>query len=222
MTDDAALVRLCLEGNEQGARELVERFQSMVFAVCVKMLSQREDAEDVTQDVFLRVFRALRSWDPTRPLQPWILAIAANRCRTALRQRPRDAARSSVEISRIVASGAGDSRELSDELDLAVAALREDYRLCFVLFYQQELSCAEIASVLDRPEGTVKTWLHRAARAGRTSAASWSGEQCRLSIARSLAASWPNLSNDVRRSTWPSCANMPGHAHSAASCGSTR
>jgi RNA polymerase sigma-70 factor (ECF subfamily) len=163
VTDDAALVQLCLEGNEQGARQLVERFQSMVFAVCVRMLGQREDAEDVTQDVFLRVFRALRSWDPTRPLQPWILAIAANR-RTALRQRPRDAARSSVEIGRTVADGPEESRELTDELDLAVAALREEYRLCFVLFYQQELSCAEIASVLNRPEGTVKTWLHRARR----------------------------------------------------------
>jgi RNA polymerase sigma-70 factor (ECF subfamily) len=165
VTDDAALVRLCLEGDETGTRQLVERFQTMVFAVCVRMLGQREDAEDVTQDVFLRVFRSLRSWDPTRPLQPWILAIAANRCRTALRQRPRNAAHNSVEMSHIVAAeGSGDSRELSDELDLAVSALREDYRLCFVLFYQQELSCAEIASVLDRPEGTVKTWLHRARR----------------------------------------------------------
>jgi RNA polymerase sigma-70 factor (ECF subfamily) len=164
VTDDAALVRLCLAGDQQGARELVERFQSMIFAVCVRMLGQREDAEDVTQDVFLRVFRALRSWDPTRPLQPWILAIAANRCRTALRQRPRSAARSSVEIGRIVADGPDEGREISDELELAVAALREEYRLCFILFYQQELSCAEIASVLDRPEGTVKTWLHRARR----------------------------------------------------------
>jgi RNA polymerase sigma-70 factor, ECF subfamily len=164
VTDDAALVRLCLEGSQQGARELVERFQPMVFAVCVRMLAQREDAEDVAQDVFLRVFRALRTWDPARPLQPWILAIAANRCRTALRQRPRDASRSSVEIGQIAADGSNDSRELSDELDLAVAALREEYRLCFVLFYQQELSCAEIASVLNRPEGTVKTWLHRARR----------------------------------------------------------
>jgi RNA polymerase sigma-70 factor, ECF subfamily len=164
VTDDAALVRLCLEGSQQGARELVERFQPMVFAVCVRMLAQREDAEDVAQDVFLRVFRALRTWDPARPLQPWILAIAANRCRTALRQRPRDATRSSVEIGQIAADGPNDSRELGDELDLAVSALREEYRLCFVLFYQQELSCAEIASVLNRPEGTVKTWLHRARR----------------------------------------------------------
>ena len=136
----------------------------MVFAVCVRMLGQREDAEDVYAGRVPAGLPGLRGWDPTRPLQPWILAIAANRCRTALRQRPRDAARSSVEISRVVAEGSGDSRELSDELDLAVATLREEYRLCFVLFYQQELSCAEIASVLNRPEGTVKTWLHRARR----------------------------------------------------------
>ena len=57
--DDAALVERCLSGEEAGVRLLVERFQGMVFGLCYRMLGQREDAEDVAQDVFLRIFRSL-------------------------------------------------------------------------------------------------------------------------------------------------------------------
>jgi RNA polymerase sigma-70 factor, ECF subfamily len=163
VTDDAALVQRCLGGEEAAARELVERFQSLVFSLCFRMLGQREDAEDVAQDVFLRTFRSLKAWDPKRALKPWILAIAANRCRTALKQRPRNSGRT-LHLNQAIATGSNDSRELADELETAVCGLRDDYRLCFLLFYQEDLSCAEIADVMNCPEGTVKTWLHRARR----------------------------------------------------------
>lgn len=164
MTDDAALVQRCLNGEEHAARELVERFQAMVFAVCYRMLGQREDAEDVAQDVFLRAFRSLKGWDPERPLKPWILTIAANRCRTALQQRPRNSLRNPQHLNQIVVENSGESPDLAEELEAVIGELRDDYRLCFVLFYQEDLSCAEIASVMKCPEGTVKTWLHRARR----------------------------------------------------------
>jgi RNA polymerase sigma-70 factor, ECF subfamily len=164
VSDDAALVRRYLGGEEIAARELVERFQALVFAVCFRMLGQREDAEDVAQDVFLRTFRSLKGWDSTRPLKPWILAIAANCCRTALKQRPRNSPGGSLHLNNAVAADSGESRDLADELQAAILELRDDYRLCFVLFYQQDLSCAEVASAMNCPEGTIKTWLHRARR----------------------------------------------------------
>jgi RNA polymerase sigma-70 factor, ECF subfamily len=164
VTDDAALVQRCLGGEEAAARELVERFQALVFSLCFRMLGQREDAEDVAQDVFLRTFRSLKGWDSKRSLKPWILAIAANRCRTALRQRPRNPTGRSQHLDQAVAAHPVSSRDLADELEAAVGELREDYRLCFLLFYQEDLSCAEIATVMNCPEGTVKTWLHRARR----------------------------------------------------------
>lgn len=164
MTDDAALVQRCLGGEEAAARELVERFQALVFSLCYRMLGQREDAEDVAQDVFLRTFRSLKGWDAKRSLKPWILAIAANRCRTALNQRPRHSAGGSLHLDQAVAASAVPTRDLADELETAVGELRDDYRLCFQLFYQEDLSCADIANVMDCPEGTVKTWLHRARR----------------------------------------------------------
>ena len=164
MSDDAALVRRYLGGEEIAARELVERFQALVFALCFRMLGQREDAEDVAQDVFLRTFRSLKGWDSTRPLKPWILAIAANCCRTVLKQRPRNSFGGSFHLDQAVAAGSGNSRDLADELEAAIRELRDDYRLCFILFYQEDLSCAEVASVMSCPEGTIKTWLHRARR----------------------------------------------------------
>jgi RNA polymerase sigma-70 factor, ECF subfamily len=164
VTEDAALVQRCLGGEEAAARELVERFQALVFSLCYRMLGQREDAEDVAQDVFLRTFRSLKGWDARRALKPWILAIAANRCRTTLRQRPRNLAGRSLHLNQAIAPGPGESPDLADELESAVGELREDYRLCFLLFYQEDLSCAEIADVMTCPEGTVKTWLHRARR----------------------------------------------------------
>ena len=87
--DDAALVRRCLRNDPDSIRALVERFQADVFGLCVRLLDNRHDAEDVSQEVFLRVFRSLRRWDGQRPLRPWIMGIAVNRCRTHLSQRSR-------------------------------------------------------------------------------------------------------------------------------------
>ncbi len=87
--DEATLVRRCLKGDAEAIRSLVSRFEPEVFGLCVRLLHHRQDAEDVTQEVFLRVFRSLGGWDRSRPLRPWIMGIAVNRCRTWLGQRAR-------------------------------------------------------------------------------------------------------------------------------------
>ena len=85
--EDAILVRGCLKGDAGAIQALVDRYQSDVFGLCVRLLRHRHDAEDVTQEVFLRIFRSLKRWDGQRPLKPWIMSIAVNRCRTWLVQR---------------------------------------------------------------------------------------------------------------------------------------
>jgi RNA polymerase sigma-70 factor (ECF subfamily) len=162
--DDASLIRRCLDGDEVHMRLLVERFQGVVFGLCHRMLGHREDAEDVAQDVFLRVFRSLQKWDSSRPFKPWLLTIAANRCRTALSKRRRVPTPTELQIHPQAGAADLESLGLSEELQLALSELRDDYRMCFVLFHQQELSCAEVAEIMQCPEGTVKTWLHRTRR----------------------------------------------------------
>lgn len=162
MTADAALVRRCLSGDPVACRELVGRLQADVFAVCQRLLSHAQDAEDVTQEVFIRVFRSLARWDNTRPLRPWVMSIAVNRCRTWIGRRANRPELADYLHETPDHRPADDSNELRTEIRTAVDALRGDYREVFVLFHERGQSYEEIAAVVGRPVGTVKTWLHRA------------------------------------------------------------
>src|SRR5262245_12829996 len=162
VSDDAALVRRCLRNDAESIRALVERFQTEVFGLCVRLLDNRHDAEDVTQEIFLRVFRSLRRWDGQRPLRPWIMGIAVNRCRTHLSQRARRPELAAYLHETAQTRAGDDSAELVREIAAAVEELRPDYRTAFVMFHEQGHPYEEIAAAMDRPVGTIKTWLHRA------------------------------------------------------------
>ncbi len=162
MTADAALVRRCLTGEPAAYREMVERFQSDVFAICQRLLAHSHDAEDVTQEVFLRIFRSLKRWDSSRPLRPWILGIAVNRCRTWASKRARNPESADFLHEAPDHRPSDDSQELASEIRAAVDDLRCDYREVFILFHESGQSYEAIAAVVERPVGTVKTWLHRA------------------------------------------------------------
>ena len=161
-SEDVTLVRRCLRGEAAAIEALVERFQAEVFGLCVRLLHHRHDAEDVTQEVFLRVFRSLRGWDKTRPLKPWVMGIAVNRCRTWMAQRVRRPELLDYLQDTALAPPADDSAELLGEIRAAVDELRPEYRAVFVLFHEQGQPYEDIAQALDRPVGTIKTWLHRA------------------------------------------------------------
>ena len=161
-TEDANLVRGCLRGDGPAIRSLVDRYQAEVFGLCCRLLRHRQDAEDVTQEVFLRVFRSLRGWDASRPLRPWIMGIAVNRCRTWMGRRARRPEPVDYLHDAAAAPPADDSAELVREIQAALAGLRWEYRTVFVLFHEQGQPYEEIALALGRPVGTVKTWLHRA------------------------------------------------------------
>ena len=161
MSADHDLVRRCLRGQADAMRELVERFQPEVYGLCARLLGHRHDAEDVAQEVFLRVFRSLGRWDPSRPLRPWVLGITVNRCRTWIGKRGR--APATVDYLNDVPGKPPDPppSELAAAIRAQVDRLRPEYREVFVLFHEHGRSYEEIAEAVGRPVGTVKTWLHR-------------------------------------------------------------
>ena len=159
------LVVLCLQGDQTAMKELVQLYCGKVFGLCYRMLGQREDAEDVAQETFVRVLKNLQRWDPRRDFEPWLLAIAGNRCRSMLASRCRRPRREALPD--MLTDNSPDlqaARNLAEEVELALTTIRADYRQAFLLFHEQQLSYAEIAEVMDCPLGTAKTWVHRARR----------------------------------------------------------
>ena len=163
LRDDRALVEALRAGDPLAPAELVERFHGIVFGLCYRMMGHRHDAEDVAQEALVRALRGIAGFDGSRPLRPWLLGIAANRCRTALGRRSRRPAVAEVPADPVDhRPGLDDPDDIASELERALDRLRDDYRLVFALYHEQGLSYEEIAQSIDRPVGTVKTWLHRA------------------------------------------------------------
>lgn len=158
------LVRRCLTGCQTAMLELVQRYQGPVFGLCYRMLGRREDAEDAAQETFIRVLRSLSRWDEGRDFEPWLLAIAGNRCRTALANRKRKPTPDSLDDVAPVAGEEDQGSHLAEEVQRALSQVRDEYRQAFVLFHEHEKSYGEIAEMMGVPLGTVKTWVHRARR----------------------------------------------------------
>ena len=160
-----ALIQQCLAGDQTAMLALVDCYQGQVFGLCYRMLGQRQDAEDMAQETFVRALRNLSQWDSTREFLPWLLAIAGNRCRSCLSRRMRrPPSTSQVEELPNRESDSGSSNHLAEEVHRALRRLRDEYRQAFLLFHEQELSYAEIGAAMGCPLGTVKTWVHRARR----------------------------------------------------------
>ncbi len=160
---DAELVAACLLDEPSALKTLVERFQGLVWSLCFRLLRDRHEAEDVAQEVFIRILRGLKGWDANRPLHPWIMAIAINRCRTQLAQRARRPRTvDNLNLQPAKPDLGQPSNEWKAEVDAALSMLREEYREVFILFHEQGLPYEDIAALMQRPVGTIKTWLHRA------------------------------------------------------------
>jgi RNA polymerase sigma-70 factor, ECF subfamily len=142
---------------------LVDRYQSMVYAICFRQLRHRQDAEDASQETFTRLARYLLRWDRTRPLEPYLQTIAENRCRSAMaRRRPTQPLTVADEPQTSADALRRSEESLHEEVVRVLESLPQAHRQAFELFHDGSLSYAEIAAVMNCPVGTVKTWVHRA------------------------------------------------------------
>jgi len=159
----SSLVNQCLAGQQFAFSELLRRYQGLVFGLCMKMLQHRQEAEDATQETFVRVVNNLHRWDCKRSFEPWLMTIAGNRCRTRLAVRSRR--RPMLSLNEPVADNSHlerDAGHLAEEVELALVGIRSECRTAFEMFYRDNQPYAEIAGQLHVPLGTIKTWVHRA------------------------------------------------------------
>ncbi len=159
------LIHRCLAGQTSAQADFVQRFHGPVFGFCMRILQQRQDAEDCTQETLLRVFRNLHRWDMARKIEPWLFTIAGNRCRTQLARRGRQPSLQAFDAPVDNQPFQDQQGELlAEEVELALSGLRPEYREVFNLFHRFQLSYEEIAGRMGVPVGTVKTWVHRTRR----------------------------------------------------------
>lgn len=159
--DTSQVVSECIAGVPGAANRLVKEFKDQVFCLCYRMLGQREDAEDATQETFIRVIRNLHRFDLSRRFEPWLFTIAGNRCRSKLLKRKQQ---KEIQLAEQIdyACRQRSSTGILEEVQLAVDRLNTEYQKVFELFHHQQYSYNEIAEELKVPVGTVKTWVHRA------------------------------------------------------------
>lgn len=166
---DEQLMRAVQRGDLGSYEELVARHQSTVYGLCLTMLRSREDAEEAVQDSFLKLFRARDRFDPARRLEPWLLRIAGNTCRDALRRRraePPRATTDSDQLAQILVDPRSTQLERRDAMKQLVqhevGRLSERLRLPLQLRYEQGLNNSQIAESLGISLSNVKVRLAEA------------------------------------------------------------
>ena len=166
--DDAQLVQRLRVSDPRAFEELVIAYQHRVFAVAARMLNNRAEAEEIAQEVFLRVHRAIRDFRGDAKLSTWLYAITSRLCLNRLAASERRLAREDDEtLDRLPGREADAAAELERHqlqaaLRQAIAALPEDRRIVVVLRDLEGLSYDEIAQALDLELNTVRSRLHRA------------------------------------------------------------
>ena len=173
---DEKWVRQTLAGSEEAFAEIVQRYQRPVFSVIVRMVRDAGLAEDLTQETFIKAFRALKSFDPKRKLSSWLFTIAHNTAIDHLRKKtpqtvPLEAEDEGQDMLETLPATDAETPEraaMSRELGLAfereLRAMRPEYAEILVLRFQEGLAYEEISEVTGLPIGTVKTHLFRARR----------------------------------------------------------
>ena len=170
---DQEVVAWARQGREEAYRELLRRYARPVFVHIYQIVGNRERAEDLTQETFIRAFAALDSYHSERRLAPWIQRIAHNAAVDYVRIKRPDSPMSPYAVT----PGEIDARavQLSDTptptpnprdddaaLVQAIGRLRPKYRRCVILRYMEKRSYGSIARIMKMPPGTVATYLRRA------------------------------------------------------------
>ena len=176
---DQEIVALARAGHEPAYRELIRRYERPLFSLVFRMVRDRELAEDLAQETFVKALNALDSYRPEFKFSSWIFKIANNAAIDHLRRReldtlsldgsPHAETPEAIEATALQIGNRGESpldaveaKELGGEIERAIGLLRPEYRSCILLRHVEGRAYEEIAEILNLPLGTVKTYIHRA------------------------------------------------------------
>ncbi len=163
---DRDLILRARRGETEAFGELVRQTQAAVFNVCYRMLGERREAEDLTQETYLRAYQRLYTFDLERPFLPWVRRVAANLCLNHISASARDIPVLDDELDETDSTSYPpqivEQRQQSENIRFAMQGLPIRYRIIIELRHFQDLSYEEIAQTINRPLSDVKSDLFRA------------------------------------------------------------
>jgi len=174
MLDETELVRLASGGDEQAFEQLVRQYERRVYTTALRLVGNPDDAYDISQEAFIRVYRSLKGFKGEAKFSTWIYRIVSNLCIDFNRRSKRinqisleyDDEEEQFEIpvpdDRYDPSKEFDRREIAHAIEEALSCLTHEHREIFILRELNGLSYAEIADIMRIEEGTVKSRLFRA------------------------------------------------------------
>ena len=193
--DSEALIRRCQRGDALAIEVLVRRYQNYVYRLCTLVMRNEQDAEDMTQETFIRAFRALPRFEIRQGVsfEAWLYRIAVNACRSRMRRKwyqvlpwpepaPQMVAEPEAQPEHKLIRG-----EQRDQILDAIDCLGEKHRLVVILRYYAGLTNEEIARALGIPSGTVRSRLHIARQKLRDLLAKEQEEQ-EVDVSKGVAA----------------------------------
>ncbi|AYC30564.1 RNA polymerase sigma factor SigW [Paenisporosarcina cavernae] len=169
-----------LKGDQTAFAEIVELYQDKLYRVCYRMLGNKQEAEDMAQEAFVRAYTNIHTFDTNRKFSTWLYRIGTNLCIDRIRKKKPDyyldaTVPGTDGLDMYSQLAASDERpedevvkmEMQERVQYEISRLPEKYRAVIVLKYMEDLPLQEISDILDMPLGTVKTRIHRGREALR-------------------------------------------------------
>lgn len=163
-----------LKGNQEAFEEIVTLFQHRLYHVCYRMLGNRQEAEDIAQEAFVRAYINIHTFDQKRKFSTWLFRIATNLCIDRIRKKKPDyyldanvpgteglTMYSQIASDEELPEEEVEKMETQERIQYEIGRLSDRYRSVIVLRYIEELPLKEISEILELPLGTVKTRVHR-------------------------------------------------------------
>lgn len=168
---ESDIISSAVKGDENAYQTLLNSYKGRIFSYVYRTIRNYHDAEDITFDTFIRCFKSLKTYDPKKPFATWLYTIAHNLTIDFLRKNKKHYEQidkrpiEEIEIADEKSSRPAldyESREKLNKIEHALGQLAPIDREIVILFHREEKSYQEISSILNLPETTIKTRLHRA------------------------------------------------------------
>lgn len=162
---DYEIIELCIKGDQEAFSQIISRYKNLVYSVILRMVCEQEEANDLAQEVFTKVYKNIDKYHPEFKFSTWVIRITTNHVIDYRRKKKQDSVSISEMTQEPTAKGTPESdylrKELRETVVEAIELLPDMYKIPIVLYHQQGLTYQEISKIINEPLSKVKNRIFR-------------------------------------------------------------